>query len=52
MICISGNKQIWSITSKKLAAEILNQLINGKSVLDVTKTRVFLTLQRLGQAHK
>lgn len=36
---ISGNKQIWSITSKKLAAKILNQLINGKSVLDVTKTR-------------
>jgi hypothetical protein len=36
---ISGNKQIWSITSKKLAAKILNQLINGKSVLDVTKNR-------------
>jgi hypothetical protein len=36
---ISGNKQIWSITSKKLAAKILNQLINEKSVVDVTKTR-------------
>ena len=36
---ISGNKQMWSITSKKLAAKILNQLINGKSVLDVTKNR-------------
>jgi hypothetical protein len=36
---ISGNKQVWSVTSKKLAAKILKQLINGKSVLDVTKTR-------------
>jgi hypothetical protein len=36
---ISGNKQLWSVTSKKLAAKILKQLIGGKSVLDVTKTR-------------
>jgi hypothetical protein len=36
---ISGNKQLWSVTSKKLAAKILKQLISGKSVLDVTKTR-------------
>jgi hypothetical protein len=36
---ISGNKQVWSVTSKKLAAKILKQLISGKSVLDVTKIR-------------
>ncbi|CAN5306122.1 hypothetical protein BH18THE2_BH18THE2_09150 [soil metagenome] len=36
---ISGNVQTWSITSKKLAAKILNQLINGKSVLDITKRK-------------
>jgi hypothetical protein len=36
---ISGNLQTWSVTSKKLAAKILNQLINGKSVLDITKTK-------------
>jgi len=36
---ISGNKQLWSITSKKLSAKILNQLINGKSVLDITKRK-------------
>jgi hypothetical protein len=36
---ISGNKQLWSVTSKKLAAKILKQLISGKSVLDITKTR-------------
>ena len=36
---ISGNKQLWSITSKKLAAKILNQLINAKSVLDITKRK-------------
>jgi hypothetical protein len=36
---ISGNVQTWSVTSKKLAAKILNQLINGKSVLDITKTK-------------
>jgi hypothetical protein len=36
---ISGNKQLWSVTSKKLAAKILKQLIGGKNILDVTKTR-------------
>ena len=36
---ISGNKQLWSVTSKKLGAKILKQLIDGKSVIDFTKTR-------------
>jgi hypothetical protein len=36
---ISGNKQLWSITSKKLGAKILKQLIDGKSEIDFTKTR-------------
>jgi hypothetical protein len=35
---ISGNKQLWSVTSKKLATKILKQLIDGKRVLDITKT--------------
>ena len=34
---ISGNKQLW--TSRDLRTKILNQLINGKSVLDNTKSR-------------
>jgi len=36
---ISGNKQLWSVTSKKLGAKILKQLIGGKSEIDFTKTR-------------
>lgn len=36
---ITGNKQLWSVTSKKLATKILKQLIDGKSVLDVTKIK-------------
>jgi hypothetical protein len=36
---ITGNKQLWSITSKKLATKILKELMNGKSVLDVTKIK-------------
>jgi hypothetical protein len=36
---ISGNKQLWSVTSKKLATKILKQLIDGKSVLDITKIK-------------
>lgn len=36
---ISGNRQVWSVTSKKLATKILKQLIDGKSVLDITKVR-------------
>jgi hypothetical protein len=36
---ISGNKQLWSVTSKKLGAKILKQLIDGKSEIDFTKTR-------------
>jgi hypothetical protein len=36
---ISGNKQLWTITSRALAAKILNQLISGKSVIDFTKRK-------------
>jgi hypothetical protein len=36
---ITGNKQLWNVTSKKLATKILKQLIDGKSVLDVTRTK-------------
>ena len=36
---ISGNTQLWSITSKKLATKIIKQLIDGKSVIDFMKTR-------------
>jgi hypothetical protein len=36
---ISGNRQLWSVTSKKLGAKILKQLIDGKTVIDFTKTR-------------
>jgi hypothetical protein len=36
---ITGNKQLWSVTSKKLATKILKQLIDGKSILDVTRIK-------------
>jgi hypothetical protein len=36
---ISGNTQLWSVTSKKLGAKILKQLIDGRSEIDFTKTR-------------
>jgi hypothetical protein len=36
---ISGNEQTWSITSKRLAAKILNELINGKSVIEFMKAK-------------
>jgi hypothetical protein len=36
---ISGNTQLWSITSKKLATKIIKQLIDGKSVIDFMKSR-------------
>jgi hypothetical protein len=36
---ISGNTQLWSITSKKLATKIIKQLIDGKSEIDFMKTR-------------
>jgi hypothetical protein len=36
---ISGYKQLWTITSKALAAKILNQLISGKSVINFTKRK-------------
>ena len=36
---ISGNKQVWSITSKKLATKIFKVLIGGNSVIDFTKSK-------------
>jgi hypothetical protein len=36
---ISGNKQIWSITSKNLVEKILEQVTEGKSVIDIRKRK-------------